>query len=164
MGALFSLVDMDIVSNVDRENINNGAVGGNVRDEDRSEEGNGDSSDDGTETRDVDSVERRNRSADWIEMRNGNFLSIEYQLESILEVITFVLLEPLTLGFFPYVSNCGEVESTAGTSSAPKSNSDNSTAAESTTGTLSAASSVAASTHDATRTEQRSEDTITNTG
>lgn len=41
-------------------------------------------------------------NSSWVQMGLGDFFSIEFQLENYLELILFSLVEPITLGFFPY--------------------------------------------------------------
>lgn len=61
----------------------------------------------------------RNMDADWIEVKHGYHVDIEYQLETVLEVITFCLVEPVTLGFFPFVVATGGNNSDANERTAP---------------------------------------------
>lgn len=48
-----------------------------------------------------------------MQLKFGEFSSIEYQLETLLEVMQFCLLEPITLGFFPYQAGDEEAISSA---------------------------------------------------
>lgn len=43
----------------------------------------------------------------WVKLKFCNYLSIEEQLYSVLELVSFCLVEPITLGYFPFQTQDG---------------------------------------------------------
>lgn len=81
---------------------------------------------DGTrEDDDLSSDDDERRSAEregdqhWMRVRFGFYKNIEYQLQTVLDVIEFCLVEPMTLGFFPYLGHDIPPESDGHVASTP---------------------------------------------
>lgn len=39
----------------------------------------------------------------WVSFNYGSFLTIEYQIDTVLEIARYCLIEPVALGFFPFI-------------------------------------------------------------